>query len=222
MKNGQSQSLTDFIPDDIFVGTSLILRDKEQFLYGIRPVRCGARHQILELTGIGGGMEDDDKSLSAGALREAQEEIGCEVRLMACQETLIVRGQNDVQRLLPAGDERPAALVFRNYRTPPHQPWSLMHQGPTCLIVFLAELQGQPYPAMELPYLIWLQPAHILQTARQDIRLRKLLTTGASLIVGKSGVPPAESWVRMTDSQEALALALGEATSSFYQSLCAD
>jgi hypothetical protein len=33
------QSLREIVPDDIFIGTSLILRQGERFLYGVRPVR---------------------------------------------------------------------------------------------------------------------------------------------------------------------------------------
>ncbi|MFQ5812902.1 MAG: hypothetical protein ACE5I2_06915, partial [Anaerolineae bacterium] len=46
-----------------------------------RPPRAEDSSQIIELTGIGGGVEDEDESLTAGVLREAQEEIGCGVRL---------------------------------------------------------------------------------------------------------------------------------------------
>ena len=50
------QKLTDIVPDDIFVGTSLILRQGERFFYGIRPPKREGSHSILELTGIGGGL----------------------------------------------------------------------------------------------------------------------------------------------------------------------
>jgi hypothetical protein len=72
---------------------------------------------------------------------------------------------------------------------------------------------------MELPSLIWLEPVHILETARYDVPLGRLLSTGAALIIGQSGPPPETSLVRLTDSQEALALALGDDTPAFYQSL---
>jgi 8-oxo-dGTP pyrophosphatase MutT (NUDIX family) len=218
MDNGQPQKLFEIIPDDIFVGTSLILRQGNRFLYGIRPIQHVESRQILELTGIGGGLEDEDKSLSAGAIREAQEEIGCGVGLISCPTTLVVRNQNDVEQVTLEG-EHPAAVVFRNYRTPPHQPWHQDNQGQACLIVFVAELKGQPRPAMELPHLIWLKPEHILETARDDVPLGRLLNTGAELIVGNLEVPPESSWVRLTDSQEALAIALGNTTLSVYNSL---
>ena len=117
------QHLSDIVPEDMFVGTSLILRRGDRFLYGPRPLQEEGARQVIELTGIG------------------------------------------------------------------------------------------------LPNLIWLAPAQILETARRDVPLSKLLSAGAELIVGDAGPPPETSWVRLTDSQEALALALGENTPSFYESL---
>ena len=213
------QRLSDIVPDGMFLGTSLILRQDDRFLYGIRPPRAEGSRQIIELTGIGGGIEDEDESLVAGALREAQEEIGCGVRLLPCLETIVVRNQDDVERVALQGSERPAAVVFRYYRTPPHRPWHEDNQGEACLVVYLAELDGQPWPTMELPALIWLKPVHILETARHDVPLNKLLSSGAELVESESGLLPEQSWARMTDSQEALTLALGDDGLSFYWQL---
>jgi 8-oxo-dGTP pyrophosphatase MutT (NUDIX family) len=216
------QHLSDIVPDDVrnpvspFVGTSLILRQGGRLLYGIRPPRAEGSRQIIELTGIGGGLEDEDESLTVGVLREAQEEIGCGVRLLSCPETIIVHSQDNVERVALQGKERPAAVVFRYYRTPPHQPWHEDNQGEACLVVYLAELDGQPRPAMELPALIWLRPAHVLETAHRDVPLSKLLSSGAELVEGEPGLLPEHSWARMTDSQEALALALEDDGLSFY------
>ena len=213
------QRLSDIVPDGMFLGTSLILRQDDRFLYGIRPPRAEGSRQIIELTGIGGGIEDEDESLVAGALREAQEEIGCGVRLLPCLETIVVRNQDDVERVALQGSERPAAVVFRYYRTPPHQPWHENNQGEACLVVYLAELNGQPWPTMELPALIWLKPVHILETAHRDVPLSKLLSSGAELVEGEPGLLLEQSWARLTDSQEALALALGDEGLSFYWQL---
>ena len=210
--------LKEIIPDEIFVGTSLILHQDGRFLYGIRPAKHQGGDLILELTGIGGGMEEEDASFSAGALREAQEEIGSDVLLAQSQNTLVVRSRRQVEELSLGGQERPAALVTRNYRTPPHQPWHADNQGAACLIVFLGELLGDPWPTMELPWLMWLTPELILETARRDVSLTSLLHSGAELIVGDSGGPPETSVTRLTDSQEALAIALGDQTPAVYRS----
>lgn len=211
--------LSEVIPGDRFVGMSLILRQGDRFLFGIRPVRQLGGRAVLELTGIGGGLERGDRSMSDGVLREAREEIGCDVRLLSCPQTLVVRSQSDLEWIALEGRERPAAVVFRNYRTPPHRPWHDENQGNACIIVFAADLDGHPWPAMELPYLIWLAPVHILQTAKQDVLMPELLSDGAELILGGSGSPPQDGWARLTDSQEALALALGDDTLTFYASL---
>lgn len=213
------QKLSEIIPEDIFIGTSLILRQGDRFLYGVRPVQRTDDRQILELTGIGGRLERTDASLSEGAVREAREETGCRVRLIPCSQTLVVRNQNDVQPVALMGSERPAAIVFRNYRTPPHQPWHPDNEGSACLIVFLAEIEEQPGPAMELAFLIWLKAEHILEAARADVPLAGLVSTGADLVVGKLRPPAGEYWARLTDSQEALALALGDDAPRFFQSV---
>lgn len=212
-------TLSEVIPGDRFVGMSLILRQGNRFLFGIRPARQLGGRAVLELTGIGGGLERGDRSISDGVLREAREEIGCDVRLLSCPQTLVVRQQSDFEQVVIGGDERPAAVVFRNYRTPPHRPWDDDHRGQACIIVFAADLLGQPRPAMELPSLIWLTPARILQTARDDVLLRDLLEAGAELIERDPGSAPRDGWTRLTDSQEALALALGDDTVAFYEML---
>lgn len=207
------------MPAGMFVGTGLILHESGRLLYGCRPPQLEGSHQIVELTGIGGGMEESDASPTAGVLREAQEEMGCGVRLAPCRETIVVRGPDQVERVVLQGKERPAAVVFRRFRTPPHQPWHEYNAGEACLVVFLAELDGQPWPAMELPALMWMRPAQVVDTARQDVALPELLNSGAELVEGEPGAMPETAWVRMTNSQEALALALGDDALAFYEAL---
>ena len=72
---------------------------------------------------------------------------------------------------------------------------------------------------MELPALIWLKPSQVVETARRDVLLRELLDSGAELVQGEGAKMPEMGWMRMTDSQEALALALGDDAQSFYEEL---
>ena len=216
---GQSHpphDLAAHIPPGIFVGTSLILWRNGRFLYGIRRPKVEGSRSILELTGIGGALEPEDASLGAGALREVSEEIGCPVQLLPSQETLIVRGPGAVEWVALDGEERPVAVVFRRYRTPPHQPWHERNQGEACLVVFLAELQGEPQPVGELPALIWLSPRSVIRAAQRDVPLSELLRLGATLVEREPGSLPRDAWARLTDSQEALVLALDEHAVDFY------
>ncbi len=212
-------TLDDLIPSNTFVGTSLILRRGDRFLYGIRPIMMAGRTQILELTGIGGGLEKEDESYTAGVRREAIEETGSDVTIVDCASTWIVPGRQQVEQITLTGDRRPAALVYRHHRTPPRQPWHPDNQGAAWLIVYLGELQDEPTPTMELPWLIWLSAAQVQQTAHDDVPLRDLLLHGAELITRPADPPPSPAALtRLTDSQEALALALGERTVAVYES----
>ncbi|HOR01081.1 MAG TPA: hypothetical protein PLJ35_19880 [Anaerolineae bacterium] len=218
-KNEGPHCLADLVPAGMFVGTSLILCHGGRFLYGLREPRPEGERLVAELTGIGGGVEAEDETIAAGALREGQEEMGCAVRLLPAAETVIVHGPGRLDRLALVGSEPPAAVVFRRYRTPPHQPWHERNQGEACLVVYLAELAGPPRPAMELPALIWLTPAQLVETARRDVPLATLLARGAELLADHTRPLPGGLWLRLTDSQEALVLALAEDAQPFYEAL---
>ncbi len=144
----------------------------------------------------------------------------CSVRLLECQRTLLVRGAADLAWVEISGVEKPAALVFRQHRSPPHQPWQGQDRSLSCLVVFKAELEGEALPRQELPWLAWLDSAQAAQAAREDVLLEDLLQGGATIIDGSLGQtdarqPPAASWLRLTDSQEALGIALGEGFAAF-------
>jgi len=211
--------LDDLIPAGTFVGTSLILRQGGRFLCGVRAPQTEGTRTILELTGIGGGVEPEDECVTAGVLREVREEIACEVLVLESPETLVVRGPGLVERVTLRGRERPAAVVFRHWPTPPHQPWEAGSKVGGCLVVFLADLQGTPRPAAELPALIWLTAEQVVDTARRDVPLRELLAAGATITERAGEVLPHDAWARLTDSQEALAVALGEKAEMFYLAL---
>lgn len=207
------------IPPAVFVGVGTFLPCDGRFLLGIRPPKQDRSLSILELTAIGGGLEASDKTLSAGVLRESREEIGCAVRFVSCSETLVIHDGTHMEWVRVLSTERPAAVVFRNHRTPPREPWHREHQGRSCLVLFVAELGGRPLPTEELPAVIWLSPEQILSAAHADVPLQALLDQGATLVEMHSGLLPCSGLVRLTDSQEALVLALGTQSLSFYTSL---
>ena len=224
-KSSFSGNLKDWInslPPDVFVGTSLILCHEGRFLFGIRAPKDIDGQIILELTGIGGALEPEDYTLTSGARREAVEELGVDVSILPSEETLVVRSPQNIEHIHFTGSERPIAVIFRGFRTPPHMPWHTDNHGHSCLVIFQAKLEEKPRPAMELPYLIWLQPEQILALAQDDITIGKLQKIGAELITGPMGFPALDWQARLTDSQEALALALGENTADFYSTCCSN
>lgn len=209
----------DLIQPGTFVGVGLILRQAGRFMFGIRPPKIISGETILEITGIGGKLEANDPGLIAGVQREAIEEISAGVKIIPCPRTLVVRGQQDIEQIELSGDERPAALVFRHHRTPPHHPWHPDHADSGLIAVFLAELLDQPQPSAEIPYMIWLSARQILATASGDIPLDRLVDEGAELITGAFDLPPLTTLARLTDSQEALSLALDAGMLDFYAAL---
>jgi hypothetical protein len=209
--------IDDILPANGFLGASLILRQGGRFLFGIRPLKYIQGQAILEITGIGGKLEADDANLTAGVQREACEEISVFVRILPCERTLIVRGWQDIQEITLSGDEQPAALVFRHHHTPPHQPWRPGEREDGCIAVFLAELVDPPLPSAEIPYLVWLQPAQILALAQADLSLGELMKDGAELVSASGSLPQPSTTIRLTDSQEALVLALGQQALDYYQ-----
>ncbi|MEW5986627.1 MAG: NUDIX domain-containing protein [Chloroflexota bacterium] len=103
-----STTLSSLVPAGHFLGVSLILPRDGRFLYGLRPARLEGERQVVQITGIGGGVEADDVSFAAAAQREALEEIGCSVRIGDCPETVVVRGRHDVQTVKAAAVPPPA------------------------------------------------------------------------------------------------------------------
>ena len=227
MEQGEAahRQLADFIPEDAFVGAGLILRQRGLFLFGIRPLRWDGQRPTVEITAIGGRIETQDASLSAGVQREACEEIGQSVSFIPCTRTLLVRGYGDLEWASIHGEEKPAAIVYRFYKAPAHQPWNAPGVGqpnyrpPSCIVLFLAELNEQPQLTEELPALIWLTPEQILETARRDIRFGDLLEAGIPILRLRQDYPAPEHWARLTDSQEALALSMEEAVLDYYYRL---
>ena len=210
-------TLSSLLPAKTFIGTSSILRYGGRFLYGVRPPRREGSLVVIELTGIGGGLEVDDESVTEALLREVREEIGCSVRLVPCAETVVVHGPERTERTHLQGKELPAAVVLRGHRTPPQQPWHRESQGTSCIVVYLGEVEGRPRPSRELSAVIWLHPAHVVNTAREDVPLMTLLESGAELVEAKPGSLPRTGWVRLTDSQEALVLALRDDAFFYYE-----
>jgi 8-oxo-dGTP pyrophosphatase MutT (NUDIX family) len=224
---GHVVTLCDLLPAEGITGASLILtsgacpvQGTSGLLYGCRPVSYQGGSAVLEITGIGGRVETTDASAMAAAQREALEEIGCEVEIIPQSETYVVRGAADVGRIALPDDSAPAALVFRRHRTPPHRPWHEVHQGDVCILVFRAHLLGDPRPTGELPALLWLSPTQVVATAERDVPLLQLLDGGATLVEREPGQTPRDALARLTDSQEALVLALGNDALAYYQRSC--
>ncbi len=214
-------SFADMLEPDDFIGAGVLLAEDGRFLCGIRPLRWEDGWPIVQLTAIGGGMEPYDCSLVAGVQRECLEEMRCAIRVHPCAETLVVLGPAQVERRRLADPIGPASVIFRHWHTPPGDPWRVPHDGRQCLILFAGSLVGTPRPSPELPGLIWLRPEQLVATALTPMTLAALLVGGAELLEDPALPLPRTACARLTDSQEALVLALGPAAVSFYEGLAA-
>ena len=214
-------TLLTVISSGIFRGAGLFLASGGRFLCGIRPLRPEHDHLIAQVTAIGGGLQNLDCSFTAGALRESLEEMHCPILFHASAQTLIVRGPAQVEWQRLADPVGPAAVVFRHWHTPPRRPWSVPHDGQQCLVLFEASLAGTPRPSPEIPGLIWLRPAQIVALAHEDVPLQMLLAEGATLLDDPVTPLARTACARLTDSQEALVLALGADALPFYTQLAA-
>ena len=89
-------------------------------------------------------------------------------------------------------------------------------------------LMKRPPDRGKVPHKLWSRASQrflktvivpALETAHRDVPLGRLSSSGAELVEGEPGLLPETSWVRTTDSQEALALALEGEGLSFYSAL---
>lgn len=104
---------------------------------------------------VGGGQEPGE-TFAACAVREAREEIGCDVELLHCTETLLERKPAIPERV--RFDDRPAPLVVQRY------------DDGMWLVMYRAEPLSEPAPVDE-PTLLWVPVDmldHLVASVRPD------------------------------------------------------
>jgi hypothetical protein len=84
-------------------------------------------------------------------------------------------------------------------------------------VVFLAELHGEPRPSDELPALVWLTPETLCEAAQADLPFARV--ADGAVYLSPQARPPASALARLTDSPDALTLALGADALAFYRNL---
>jgi 8-oxo-dGTP pyrophosphatase MutT (NUDIX family) len=195
--------------------SSLLIAQDGRFLLGCRPPLTERGRILLRLTGIGGWAEGAE-SFSATVHREAQEETGSDVRLFERRRTTIVRSPDDIAAAEFGGEQAPVALVYRRFGTAPFDPWSEQHTMVAPVAVFAGALDHPPAIAAfhEHPFFMWVYPEQMIALADSDEPLEFLLADGAE-ILGVFEGDPRLAIVRLTDSIQALLVALGSRAYAF-------
>ena len=201
--------LREIVPRGDLLGASLILPTPLGYLFGGKPPRLEAGGLVIRVTGIGGRVEPGE-AFAECAAREALEEIGCGVEILPCRRTLLVRGPNGSS--LEKVETAPYAVVRRRAGAPPGEPWGGDPSLPwLTVVVYLARLRGEPRPVEErLPFLFYLGARGLEALSRGDVPLADLLLAGARVDPLAGVDPPAGSVARLTDSPEALLMAIYE------------
>jgi 8-oxo-dGTP pyrophosphatase MutT (NUDIX family) len=195
--------------------SSQLIAQDGRFLLGCRPPLSERGRILLRLTGIGGWAEGAE-TFSATAHREAQEETGSDVRLFERRRTTVVRSPDDIAATEFGGEQAPVALVYRRFGTAPFDPWSEQHSMVAPVAVFAGALERLPVVAArhEHPFFMWVYPEQMIALADSDEPLEFLLADGAE-ILGTFEGDPRLAIVRLTDSIQALLVALGSRAYAF-------
>lgn len=195
--------------------SSLLIVGEGRFLLAVRPPVQLRDRVLLRLTGVGGWSEGDE-TFATTAMRESIEETGIAVRLIDLDQTLVVRSPEEMDLLAISGEVAPAALVYRRFGTAPFDPWSATYRSVAPVAVYAGTLGERPRITAreEHPFFMWVYPEQMMLLADADEPLEYLLADGAEL-VGPVQIDRQHAIVRLTDSIQALIIALGPRAYSF-------
>jgi 8-oxo-dGTP pyrophosphatase MutT (NUDIX family) len=196
-------------------GASVLVVEEGRFLVAARPPIVTPSRKLINLTGVGGWLEQGE-NFSAAVLRETLEETGAGIRLINLKETLIVHGPEVIEDVCIVGEVGPAAIVYCRLGTPPFDPWSDQYDAIVPVTVYAGSLVGRPQIVApeEHPFFLWLHPEQLIALADGELPLDFLLSDGAKL-EGEFDSDSQRTLVRLGDSIPALLSALGPAAFGF-------
>jgi 8-oxo-dGTP pyrophosphatase MutT (NUDIX family) len=210
-----SNTVTKVIADfthNAEAGVGLALQDDEgRYLFSL----AGTRHRCppgeLFYAGIGGHREKGEDWLTC-AYREANEEIGTDIKILSAPITWYIRQRDSVQQLEVIDQPRP--LAFYEMIHPPGTPRS---GGLYRIVIYKARLRDLPkdLPRDELQGVIALTAEQVIRGPGRKPTLAELIDEGALVVAGGETV---SRQVRLYPIGTAMALAhvLRHATDSVH------
>lgn len=210
------RTIASTVPDrDLARGASLLIAEEGRFLVAARPPIETDNRILVNLTGIGGWIEEDE-TFAEAVQRESIEETGSSVKLLDLRETLLIRSPENIQEVCIIGEVGPAAIIYIRIGAPPFDPWSEEYASIVAVTVFTGTLGERPriVAPEEHPFFLWLYPEHLISLADCELPLEYLIADGAKLF-GEFDGDIGRAVVRLTDSVPSLLTALGPAAFSF-------
>jgi hypothetical protein len=180
-------SIADFAPPEVEAGVGLAIQDEQgRYLFML----AGTRHECppgeIFYAGIGGHREAGE-DWPACAWREAQEEIGAEIRLLDSPATWHLPENGAAARVELA--DRPRPLALYPMVQPPDVPWAGRVYR---IVVYRAELLS-PLGVLqweEVRGVIALTGEQVRRGLERRLALTELLAGGAALVAGGEGLSP--------------------------------
>lgn len=183
--------IEDLAPDTVDHSTGLILRWRGQLLFAVEPAhrwrettdQSSAIVPLVRFVGIGGHVEAGE-SWRQAVLREAREEAGLEVSLVAPAATYLLDDDDtviDVSAKLDWPDSPRPCFIWRAAQGLERPSREHAAGLLTAAFAAVAPDDVKPHPLAEVPAILAVSETQLRRAAEQPVCLRDLLADGARI-----------------------------------------